>query len=90
MLIAINIENADHTADHVHGNFDKSTSVELVYSFSIVRFVNKGLCTHFQLVLLTRPDGGHQRAGEKTFSDPRVDILARKDLVNFIDALDGE
>lgn len=52
--------------------------------------VSRGLCTHFQLVLFTRPDCGHQGAGEETLRDPRVDIVARKDLLDFIHALNGE
>lgn len=46
--------------------------------------------TYFQLVLLTRPNGRHQGAGEKPFRDSRIDMIACEDFVNLIDALDSE
>ena len=52
---------------------------------------NKGLCTHFQLILLTRDNNSDKAASEESFCDFRVHIaLAIENLVNFIDTLDWE
>lgn len=50
----------------------------------------RGLCTHFQLILLARPNRRNQRTGEKPLSDPRVHMITREDLLDFIDTLDSE
>jgi hypothetical protein len=55
-----------------------------------VRRDESSLCTHFQLVLLARPDGGDQRAGEESLGDARVHMIAREDLLDFVHALDRE
>ena len=52
---------------------------------------HKGLCTHFQLVLLARDNNSDETASEEPLSDFRVHIaFAIEDFVNFIDALNGE
>lgn len=57
----------------------------------IERNENKGLCTHFQLILLTRDNDSNETTSEETFSNFRVHItLAIENLVNFIDTLDRE
>lgn len=52
---------------------------------------DKGLCTHFQLILLTRDNDSNETTRKESFCNFRVHItLAIKYLVNFIDTLDRE
>lgn len=62
-----------------------------VFTITNKNCYDKGLCTHFQLILLTRDNNSDKTASEETFSNFRVHItLAIENLINFIDALDRE